>query len=45
MNGNSELDLVAVFGEEEERMAMVAEMEEEGWSGDDEMYMVEEETD
>ena len=29
------LDLVAVFGEEEERMAMVAEMEEEGWSGDD----------
>ena len=45
MNGNGELDMVAVFGEEEERMAMVAEIEEECWIGDDDMYLVEEETD
>ena len=43
VNGNGELDLVAVFGEEEERMAMVAGMEEEGWGGDNEIFMEEEE--
>ena len=43
VNGNGELDLVAVFGEEEERMAMVADMEEEGWGGDNEIFMEEEE--
>ena len=43
VNGNGELDLVAVFGEEEERMAMVADMEEEGWGGDNEIFLEEEE--
>ena len=42
VNGNGELDLVAVFGEEEERMAMVADMEEEGWGGDNEIFLEEE---
>ena len=42
MNGNGELDLVAVFGEEEERIAMVADMEEEGWGGDNEIFLEEE---
>ena len=43
VNGNGELDLVAVFGEEEERMAMVADMEEEGQGGDNEIFLEEEE--
>ena len=42
VNGNGELDLVAVFWEEEERMAMVADMEEEGWGGDNEIFLEEE---
>ena len=33
---------MAVFGEEEERMAMVADMEEEGWGGDNEIFLEEE---
>ena len=41
MNGNGELDLVAVFGDEDKMMAMVTGMEEEGWGADD-GYMVDE---
>ena len=40
MNGNSELDVDVAFGNKEERMAMMAEIEEE-WEEDAEMFLVE----
>ena len=40
MNGNKELEVDVVFGDEEERMAMMAEIEEE-WEDDEEMFLVE----
>ena len=40
LNGNNELEVDMVFGNEEERMAMMAEIEED-WEGEDEMFLVE----
>ena len=40
LNGNNELEVDMVFGNEEERMAMMAEIEED-WEDEDEMFLVE----
>ena len=40
LNGNNELEVDMVFGNEQERMAMMAEIEED-WEGEDEMFLVE----